>query len=219
MTQENKTRWPLVWPDGWPRTVAHQRRDAPFFSSSRRYQGSDVPSRQVRGRHSMEDATHALSSEIERMGGTQAILSTNVELRLDGLPYSNRAKPTDPGAAVYFKFKGREVSLACDKWDRVEDNVWAIAKHIEALRGQERWGVGTLEQAFRGYMALPGIGESSGIQWWKVLGVPINSTRDQVKEAYRLLAKKHHPDTVNGSRELWDWIDQAMRQFEAVQPR
>lgn len=73
----------------------------------------------------------------------------------------------DRGAAVYFEMKGKPVSLACDKWNRVEDNIWAIAKHIEALRGQQRWGVGSIEQAFRGYTALPAIGESSASEWWK----------------------------------------------------
>jgi len=36
----------------------------------------------------------------------------------------------------------------------VSDNIAAIAAHIEALRAQERYGVGTIEQAFAGYSAL-----------------------------------------------------------------
>jgi hypothetical protein len=138
-----------------------------------------------------------------------------VPRRKDGQPYSNQAQPKDPGVAVYFELKGKAVSLACDKWDRVEDNAWAIAKHVEALRGQERWGVGSVDQAFRGYMALPGVGETSGLSWWTTLGVPINSTFDQVKEAYRTLAKKHHPDR-NGDSELFRRVTEAWSQFEAT---
>lgn len=84
--------------------------------------------------------------------------------------------------------------MACDKWKRTADNIYAIAKHIEALRGQKRWGVGNVDQAFRGYMALPGIGETTGDNPWTVLGVSINATEDQITLAFRALAKKFHPD-------------------------
>jgi hypothetical protein len=166
--------------------------------------------------HSMDEAFQMLAGEMERMGTKKWLLSSNVPRRLDGQPYSNRGQHTDPGAAVYFDLKGRQVSLACDKWLRVEDNVWAIAKHIEALRGQERWGVGSIEQAFRGYTALPAPGQTSGISWWTVLGVPINSAPDQVKEAYRILAKKHHPDR-GGDAELFRRVNEAWNLFEMSQ--
>lgn len=156
----------------------------------------------------MDEAVSALGAELTRLRATKQVLSTNVQRRLDGVPYSNRAHPTDPGVAVYFELKGKPVSLACDKWNRVEDNVWAIAKHVEALRGQQRWGVGSIEQAFSGYTALPAPGETSGISWWKVLGVAINAEPDQVKAAFRHLAKKHHPD-VKGDPELFRRVSEA----------
>jgi hypothetical protein len=98
--------------------------------------------------------------------------------------------------AVYFTFRGKSVTLACDKWHCVADNIWAIAKHVEALRGQERWGVGSLEQAFRGYMAIPERSEASS--WWTVLGIAINSSPEQIRNAFCAKAKKLHPD-VGGS--------------------
>ncbi|WP_197535667.1 J domain-containing protein [Sphingobium sp. SYK-6] len=116
-------------------------------------------------------------------------LSTNLETRLDGNPRSGQPEPQDPGAAVYFRLQGKDTVLACDKWDRVADNIAAIAKHIEALRGMDRWGVGTAAQAFAGYQALP-----APEQWWQVLGVPVSATREQINAAYRSLAMKAHPD-------------------------
>ena len=68
---------------------------------------------------------------------------------------------------------------------------------IGVLRGQERWGVGTIEQAFRGYMAIP---ERTGNNWWVALGVAINATLEQAEAAYRSKAKEAHPDT-SGSTE------------------
>ena len=187
-TESNKTSYPLCWPDGWPRVTF--RRDSPFKRSCS----------YAARHHSMDEVRRALSSELNLLGASKVILSTNVELRLDGLPYSGRRAPLDCGAAVYFTFKGKQVALACDKWNRVEDNVWAICKHIEALRGQQRWGVGSIEQAFRGYMAIPE--RTSGSAWWNVLGVTINATTEQIQEAYRAKAKLCHPDLGGTDAEM-----------------
>jgi hypothetical protein len=40
------------------------------------------------------------------------------------------------------------------------------------------------------YLLLPVEGE-----WWEVLGVSPHATVDEVREAYRELAKRYHPDT------------------------
>lgn len=164
----------------------------------------------------MAEATEIMLQELERLGATGVVISTNVELRQDGLPMSNRRRPDDPGTAVYFHLKGKPVSLACDKWNRVEDNLWAIAKHVEAIRGQERWGVGSVEQAFRGYMALPPAGSSPGTSWWNVLGCAHDSPLVDVRAAFRRAAVAAHPDQPGGSHEkmvavnaVWDQARQA----------
>lgn len=131
-----------------------------------------------------------LQTELDRLGAREVILSTNIELRLDGMPRADRSPPADPGAALYFRFKGRDTVFACDQWDRTADNITAIAKHIEALRGMERWGTGTLEQAFAGYQALP-----APEQWWQVLRVGVQATRAEIEAAYRQMARLAHPDT------------------------
>lgn len=199
-----KQSYPLTWPDGWKRTPAHQRKASRFLKPV-----------QFGSRHwSMSDAVAFLSGELDKLGASKQVLSTNVRIRLDGKPYSQQAQPTDTGAATYFELKGKPVSLACDKWNRVEDNVLSIAKHIQAMRGQDRWGVGNIKQAFRGYMALPAIGESEASTWWQVLGVSVNASVDQVKEAYRILVKKHHPDRPGGDPEMFQRLQRAMERFE-----
>lgn len=200
---KEQTAFPLSWPDGWPRTKAGYVRESRFSR----------PVAYGNRWHSMEEARRILADELDRLGAVNAVLSTNVRLRLDGAPVSNSAQPSDRGAAVYFTLKQKPVALACDRWNRVECNVWAIAKHIESLRAQDRWGVGNIEQAFRGYMALPE--RSSNSQWWEVLGVAINATADQVKDAYRILVKKHHPD-AGGDAELFRRVQEAYQQFEVA---
>jgi hypothetical protein len=43
----------------------------------------------------------------------------------------------DPGVAVYFTYKGNEVVLCCDTYERIWENVYAIGKTIENLRAIE----------------------------------------------------------------------------------
>jgi len=174
---DDPRRFPLSWPAGWKRTPADQRRRAPFMS--------------YRQPLSVAVASGRLEDQLDRMLGVHhVVLSTNVELRLDGRPRSD-SEPRDPGAAVYFRLDEKPLAFACDKWTRVADNIGAIAAHLEALRAQERYGVGTMAQAFAGYAALP---PEAGADWWIILGVHAQALPEQVEEAFRRLAREAHPD-------------------------
>src|SRR3546814_9453399 len=85
-------------------------------------------------------ALDRLEAELTRLGARGIILSSNLERTLSGAPRSGQADPADPGVAVYFTLKGKDTVLACDRWYRAADNMVAIAKHIEAIRGMDRWG-------------------------------------------------------------------------------
>lgn len=166
----NISAYPLSWPTGWERNRANRG-----YSNF--------------GQHSLAECSKKILDEVRLMPGLACVISTNVELRLDGLPRSNQRTPADPGAAVYFQYRKKPIVFACDRWRTVEENLWAIAKHLEALRGQERWGVGNLEQAFQGYLALP-----APESWWQVLGIAPAASEDDIRTAYRELAKQTHPD-------------------------
>lgn len=158
--------------------------------------------------HSMSEAVELITNEVRRLGGVGLIVSSNVKLRIDGLPYSGQAQPKDTGAAIYFNLKGKPVTFACDAYDRVECNLYAIGKTIEATRAVERWGAATVEQSFRGFMALPE--KASGPDPYELLGVRTGCSEDQLKSAYRELAKKFHPDVPEtGSYAKWQQIQDA----------
>jgi hypothetical protein len=178
---ESIKRFPLEWPVGWKRTPTFKRLDAPFGTK-----------RTTNGRLTVMLATERLENEVERLGARNPVLSTNVSLRLDGRPRSDE-NPSDPGAAIYFSFKGKASVLACDRFRTVADNIAAIAGHIEALRRVERYGVGTIEQALAGYKALPA---DTAANWRAVFGFPADSTPtlDQVDSAYKAAAREKHPD-------------------------
>jgi hypothetical protein len=173
--------FPLQWPGSWARAQHRQR--AQFGTTGRSPYGN-------KQQLTVAEARQRLSDQLDSLGARYVTLSTNLELRLDGFPRSGQPEPHDPGAAVYFHLEGKPTVLACDKWDRTADNIAAIAKHIDALRGIERWGVGTAAQAFAGYHALP-----SPEQWWRALGVGQNATRADIIAAYRSKAREAHPDT------------------------
>lgn len=180
------SKYPLTWPDLWPRTKPHQRQVSAFADRS------------------VARAIDFVLKELDRLGASSVIISSNLQLRRDGLPMSTQRRPDDPGIAVYFRLKGEPRVLACDKWTLVEDNLWAIGKHIEAVRGQQRWGVGTLEQAFAGYAALP----APAVNWWEILRVNRAAPIHEIRTAYHDLAKQHHPD-AGGDQEQFIRIQQA----------
>lgn len=180
MKSERVQRYPLEWPLGWRRS---KNRKAGTFKANRV---------QV----NVEIATRRLETELDRLGADNATLSTNLTLNLRGLPRGDE-RPSDPGAAIYFTFKGRATVLACDTYFRVADNIAALAAHIEHLRAIERHGVGTIEQALAGYKALPA---DSAADWRQVFGFTTGQrvTIEELNDAYKRLAKERHPD-VGGS--------------------
>jgi len=182
--------YPLAWPPHRPRTKRRQR--SQFHSS-------------------FDVARDGLMDELRRMGARLPVLSTNVPLRRDGLPYAVQKEPDDPGVAVYFEWKGRQMAFACDRWDRVRDNVQAVRHTIAALRGLDRWGTGDMvEAAFRGFEALPPP-DASDRQWRDVLNLTSMDGLQEAEASYRHLATERHPDR-GGSTEQMAELNAAIRQ-------
>lgn len=185
--------FPLQWPVGWKR--ASGRKEGRF--SIKAY-GS--PSRSL----SVMNGVNRVLEELDRMGygRDDIVISTNVETRLDGLPRSDRGEPGDPGCAVYWRTrKGENKVMAIDIYDRVADNLAAVAATLEAMRAIERHGgAAILDRAFTGFTALPAPSAHAQRDWWLVLQFDTRSpTREEVKAAYRALASKYHPDKPGGS--------------------
>lgn len=182
--------YPLYWPEGWSRTRHRE------------------PSRFKTG---FGAARNLLFAEMNRMGAAKIILSTNVPLRNDGLPRANM-KPDggDSGVAVYFQRKGKPMVFACDKYYEACDNIYAIAKTIDAMRGIERWGASDMmERAFMGFKALNS--DNAGDSWWSILGCDASSGPDEIDAAYKRKVREVHPD-LGGSNEAMTKVNLARDQ-------
>lgn len=176
--------YPLTWPAHRPRRSWQNRIRGEFSEKV------DGKSRPV----SMVTAFDRLVAEVGRLGGLYPLLSTNVELRMDGVPRRDRSPPADPAACVYFTIKGVPYALACDTYTDVAQNIAALANHIDTLRRQERYGVATAAESLQAFQALPSPGQVHVRQWWEVLGVPSRPALAEVETAYRKLAAERHPD-------------------------
>lgn len=193
---EIRPGYPLLWPDGRPRS--RERGPALFRDGGNRMT-------LTASRKRLKQQVEAMTKPRQNWRVVNMVLSTNIRFTASGARDQNvsRRDPVDPGVAFYFDLDQRPHVLACDRWDAVADNVAAIAAHIEALRGQERWGVADLRQAFAGHVALP-----APTHWSDVLGITRAASAAEIQSAYRRLARASHPDH-GGDRGAWDSLQSA----------
>lgn len=168
------TRYPLSWPVGWKR--------------------SKFPSQTYKYRVSFAQARDELLQELELLGASSVIISSNVPTRQDGLPHAGYSNPTDSGVAVYFYLNRKPYVFACDYWDTVKDNLREIGLYAKAFRDLANRHVGSLEQIFAGFQALPQ-SPNGNRPWWEVLNVKPEANLEEIKTAYRAKAKTYHPDS------------------------
>ncbi len=183
--------YPLAWPEGWPRTPQ---------------------SRQMAWRHAQkpfDSARKELQRQVEMLGGRALVISSNLPLRLDGMPRADvaRMRIEDPGVAIYFQLRQRQMVIARDVYLTVADNLNSLRLAVEYMRGLERHGgAHMMERAFAGFTALPPPSggaqpQESPVIWRQELdlrelpdGLPKRHLLVIAEQAYRDLAKQHHAD-------------------------
>lgn len=194
--------YPLEWPPAWKRNQTPKR--ASFHSKKATGWGTR--------QKTVAESRDFLLEELRRLGVTNSanvVISTNIRTRNDGLPYSNASEPDDSGVAVYFLKDDEQICMPCDTYDRVADNLYAVAKVIEAMRAIERHGSDMMNAAFTGFQALPENG--SGTKWWEVLEVSRHASMQEIRKAHRLKSMEHHPDK-GGDPEMFHAIQTAFQQ-------
>lgn len=180
--------FPLQYPIGWKRTK-NPRRAA--FSDKTIYR-----------------AKNELIAELNRLKAKNIVISCNLVRNLDGDIRSRQAQPEDQGVAVYFELDGQQKCIPCDRWNKIEHNLWSIMKTVEALRGIERWGSKEMMDAtFTGFAALPAPRqEINQIDYF--FGC---QTQEEITERFREKAKELHPD-LGGTHEEFAELNRQYQQ-------
>lgn len=192
--------YPLQWPAAWPRTQY------------------PVP---AKFKTPFSYARDQLLRELELLGASDVVISSNMMIRQDGLMYAKQRIPDDRGVAVYFNLNGEPQCIPCDKWTQVQDNLQAIRLTVEALRGLERWGAKEMvAAAFKGFKALPSSivtpppSDRQKRSWWVVLGTTQDADAPTVKQAYRRAQATAHPD-AGGSNYDFQEVQAAYDEWKA----
>jgi hypothetical protein len=161
-TLDQVTEQRLCWPDTKPR--AAQRIASSFISCE--------TAREER----------RIEHEFGRWGVRKFIVSRN----------NLRIFAGDPAAAAWWLHPraGDLRVLACDKYQKLADNLHAIALTLEAMRALERWGAYTAEQAAQGArLALPLPAPAPAARWKEIFGFVPGLGADRqlvlVEHAYR----------------------------------
>lgn len=98
---------------------------------------------------------------------------------------------------------GKPVSVTENRHGRPADNLRVLLLCLQDVRANEVRGFG--EVMASAYAQLTAGGEDP----YTILGVDVNATPEQVKQAYRDLAKQHHPDSPGGSDDEMARINRA----------
>jgi hypothetical protein len=179
---------------------------------------------------SIAAAIRDLLDELRRIQATDVRIDYDLQLRRDGLPYSQQRQPEDQGVVAYFTLPGgRKVCMPCDQWDRIQHNIRAIARTLEAKRAIERWGTATQEAEYEGYLLL-GDGRSTGVgpaafeapspqrAPHEVLGVQPDAPAEVIRAVQRTLMLVHHPDRGGDRARAAEINAAAKAMLEALPP-
>lgn len=169
--------FPLHWPQGQPRT--QRRTDSAFKVKA-------------------SQAFSEMMDELQRFGATNIVVSSNIPTRLDGTPYRDGMTDLlpDPGVAIYFTKRKRQVAIGVDAYRRPWENIRALGLSIKAFRDIERYGAQqVLDQAFTGFTALPApdkVSEPEKAAWWVILGLDGNlpASKADIEAAYKKKARE-----------------------------
>lgn len=163
-------------------------------------------------RAGLRDTLTMLTRELRALAAKRVVLQIAFReggFRLDGLPRAD-AKAEYPGVILSFESQHGALSLPCDSFRHWQDNLRAIAFHLEHLRHASLYGVGRFGEQYRGWKALPETTDAPGSSPEQTVrelsGLPPTAS---LTEAYRAAVRKCHPDLHHGERAAYDRLQRA----------
>lgn len=167
-----------------------------------------------------------LDRELKHLGARNVVFHCDVrgdrDIRQDGQLRAD-ARPGHRVIVAFSDKNGRRLQFPCDTFAWWQDNVYAVARALEALRMVERYGVSSTSQ-YEGFKALPSSTtpalstESAAAVIARRAGAPYtaeNVIADvlNAKHAIRRAAAITHPDG-GGTTEDFQLVQEAKRVLE-----
>ena len=185
----------------WPgdKTPSYRRKNAPF-------------------RCTQTKRLDLLEVELEHLSARDIVVQAYLSLdaiRNDGWPRSG-VKPSDPGVILSFLNLKKELfSYPCDTYRDWNDNLYAIAKSLEALRAVDRYGVTRGSEQYQGFKrieAAPSINPKTLAEAFicQHAGVRLDDLRNDLSGAYKIAAVGMQLDRV-GHDELLKQLQEHLR--------
>jgi hypothetical protein len=171
------------------------------------------------------DTMRLLDQELRHLGAKGVVLLMALreqDIRLDGRPKANTSA-SHPGVILSFETKNGPMRFPCDKFDRWDDNLRAIALSLEALRKMDRYGVTASGEQYTGWKALPP--PASGIHTVSTARATIESVSGKVDwanattaaAAIRTAIIATHPDS-GGDAEKFKAVAAAAKVIQEARP-
>lgn len=194
-----KASHPLHWPNNYPRTPQWDKGTNSSFKAGM----------------AMSEAMMFLKEELQAINPQTATLLTDYE-NLE-TPRLMRKVGNDQGVVLKLRIDNKQYELACDRWQKLEHNIYALHLALRSLRSIVEWGVGSFAQAFGGYAvggaaamaagahAAGGDGGMQLEEWRLTLGLGPSATLEDASAVYRRRAK-----TVAGDQEELTKLNLAM---------
>lgn len=128
-----KYLFPLKWPSNVPVIPLMKQRNDSGFSPN----------------ISLTDAVRFLEEEVDLAGIKLATLYTDYEqVNVERL---RKKLGSRTGAYLVLKHFDREYHITCDRWQKLEHNIYAMHLAIRNWINMEKWGIGSLDQLMSGF--------------------------------------------------------------------
>ncbi len=170
---------PLSWPEAIPATPLMKQRSDNGFSAN----------------ITLTDAVTFLKEEIDLAGIAHAVLYLDMDQ-----PQVERLRKkvgSRTGACLHLKHRDRGYIITCDRWQRMEHNIYAMHLALRQWCNMERWGIGTLSSLMAGFeidykddaaFSAEMVSENI-VECLKTFGLGMNATLEDATAIYHRRAK------------------------------
>ncbi len=171
---------PLKWPSSYAITPRMRQRSDSGFSSSM----------------TLEEALQFLNEEITAFDPQAALLSTDIENIHN--PRNRHPLGTRSGVCLHMKLGNRSYIFACDRWQKLEHNLYVLHLTLRQLRNMDKWGIASLEEMLKPFeaggrekfLAREESASEPGSEWMHVMGLGPTATLEDAVAIYHRRAKR-----------------------------